>query len=345
MSGQLIGALILWLIVAIIAIAIVVYLVNWLYRRSSKEAAFVRTGLLGEKVVIDGGAFVLPIIHDITPVNMNVLQMRVHPRPGRRHHHPRPDAGRHRCRLLCARSRHHRGGVARGLDARPAHHAAGDAARAAVRQVRLGDPLGRLRDDDGGHARAARGLSRQGQGGRRRGARPERARTGIGGADQSRPDRSAVFQRLEPLRRRRPDPSDRADRGPAQDAQRHRAGFDDQDPLAQSRGGEAVARDRARERSWRGWSSSATSRSAAPCSAPKSPASARCATPRPSRPRSMRARKSRNRGSATSAPSARRGSPPSATFASARSNAARSSTRPRSPRARRWRRRGSPMTS
>ena len=78
MSGQLIGALILWLIVAIIAIAIVVYLVNWLYRRSSKEAAFVRTGLAGEKVVIDSGAFVLPFIHDITPVNMNVLQMRVH---------------------------------------------------------------------------------------------------------------------------------------------------------------------------------------------------------------------------------------------------------------------------
>ena len=50
---------------------------NWLYRRSSKEVSFVRTGLIGEKVVIDGGAFVLPIIHDITPVNMNVLQMRV----------------------------------------------------------------------------------------------------------------------------------------------------------------------------------------------------------------------------------------------------------------------------
>ena len=78
MSGQLIGALILWLIIAIIAIAIIVYLVNWLYRRSSKEAAFVRTGLAGEKVVIDSGAFVLPFIHDITPVNMNVLQMRVH---------------------------------------------------------------------------------------------------------------------------------------------------------------------------------------------------------------------------------------------------------------------------
>ena len=77
MTAQLIGAIILWLIVAIVAIAIIVYLVNWLYRRSSKEVSFVRTGLMGERVVINGGAFVLPIIHDITPVNMNVLQMSV----------------------------------------------------------------------------------------------------------------------------------------------------------------------------------------------------------------------------------------------------------------------------
>ena len=77
MTGQLIGSLILWLIVAVIVIAIVVYLVNWLYRRSSKEFSFVRTGLFGEKVVINGGAFVLPIIHDVTPVNMNVLQLAV----------------------------------------------------------------------------------------------------------------------------------------------------------------------------------------------------------------------------------------------------------------------------
>ncbi len=77
MSGVLIGQLILWLIIAIIVIAIVVYLVNWLYHRSSKEVSFVRTGLFGERVVINGGAFVLPFIHDYTPVNMNVLQMGV----------------------------------------------------------------------------------------------------------------------------------------------------------------------------------------------------------------------------------------------------------------------------
>jgi uncharacterized membrane protein YqiK len=75
MSGFLIGQLILWLIVAIIAIVIIVYIVNWLYHRSSKEVSFVRTGFLGERVVINGGAFVLPFIHDYTPVNMNVLPM------------------------------------------------------------------------------------------------------------------------------------------------------------------------------------------------------------------------------------------------------------------------------
>ena len=77
MSGILVGELILWLIVAVVAIVIVVYFVNWLYLRSSEEVSFVRTGFLGERVVINGGAFVLPFIHDFTPVNMNVLPMAI----------------------------------------------------------------------------------------------------------------------------------------------------------------------------------------------------------------------------------------------------------------------------
>ena len=77
MSGLLIGTLILWLIIAIIVVVVAVYVVNWLYHRSSKEVSFVRTGFLGERVVINGGAFVLPFIHDFTPVNMNVLPMQI----------------------------------------------------------------------------------------------------------------------------------------------------------------------------------------------------------------------------------------------------------------------------
>ena len=77
MTGELIGQLILWLIFAVIVVFILYWIMHWLYRRSTKEVAFVRTGFLGEKVVIDGGAFVWPIIHDITPVNMNSLQLTV----------------------------------------------------------------------------------------------------------------------------------------------------------------------------------------------------------------------------------------------------------------------------
>ncbi|MCY4549586.1 MAG: SPFH domain-containing protein [Defluviicoccus sp.] len=75
MTGSLIGSIILWLIVAIIAIVVVVYLLNWLYHRSTKEVAFVRTGFGGEKVVINGGALVLPIVHEVTPVNLNVVRI------------------------------------------------------------------------------------------------------------------------------------------------------------------------------------------------------------------------------------------------------------------------------
>jgi uncharacterized membrane protein YqiK len=77
MSGADFGTFILGLITAAIIVAVVVLALYWLYLRSSKERAFVRTGLLGQKVVLDGGAFVLPILHDVIPVNMNTLKLEV----------------------------------------------------------------------------------------------------------------------------------------------------------------------------------------------------------------------------------------------------------------------------
>ncbi len=77
MSGAQFGALVLVVIAAAIVVAIVVWLMNWLYLRSSKERAFVRTGLGGQKVVMNGGAFVLPIVHEVVPVNMNTLRLEV----------------------------------------------------------------------------------------------------------------------------------------------------------------------------------------------------------------------------------------------------------------------------
>ena len=77
MTGSQFGSFILGLIVVAIVVAIAVWLLHWLYLRSSKERAFVRTGLGGQKVVLDGGAFVLPIVHDVIPVNMNTLRLEV----------------------------------------------------------------------------------------------------------------------------------------------------------------------------------------------------------------------------------------------------------------------------
>ncbi|MGK6308391.1 flotillin family protein [Variovorax sp. DT-64] len=77
MSGAQFGNFILGLIVVAIVVALAVWLLHWLYLRSSKERAFVRTGLGGQKVVLDGGAFVLPIVHDVIPVNMNTLRLEV----------------------------------------------------------------------------------------------------------------------------------------------------------------------------------------------------------------------------------------------------------------------------
>ena len=48
-----------------------------LYHRATKETAFVRTGMGGQKVIMDGGAIVLPIFHEIIPVNMNTLKLEV----------------------------------------------------------------------------------------------------------------------------------------------------------------------------------------------------------------------------------------------------------------------------
>ena len=60
-----------------ILIAVGVYLLHWLYRHSSKDQSFVRTGSGGERVVMGGGALVIPIVHDITVVNMNAVPIEI----------------------------------------------------------------------------------------------------------------------------------------------------------------------------------------------------------------------------------------------------------------------------
>ena len=77
MTGTDFGTFLLGLLALAIVAALAVWLVRWLYVRSSKDRAFVRTGLGGQKVVLDGGAFVLPVVHEAIPVNMNTVRLEV----------------------------------------------------------------------------------------------------------------------------------------------------------------------------------------------------------------------------------------------------------------------------
>jgi len=64
------GAVLLFLL-------IVAFTFARLYRRATKEVGFVRTGFGGERVVINGGALVLPVLHETMPVNMNTVRLAV----------------------------------------------------------------------------------------------------------------------------------------------------------------------------------------------------------------------------------------------------------------------------
>ena len=48
-----------------------------LYRKTTKELTFVRTGFGGEKVVVDSGALILPILHDYIDINMQSMKVTV----------------------------------------------------------------------------------------------------------------------------------------------------------------------------------------------------------------------------------------------------------------------------
>ena len=60
-----------------LALLIILFTITRLYRRASKEVAFVRTGVGGEKVIMNGGALVLPVFHETMPVNMNTVRLAV----------------------------------------------------------------------------------------------------------------------------------------------------------------------------------------------------------------------------------------------------------------------------
>ena len=69
------GFILISIVLIIIGIAIAWWILSKLYQRSTADSSFVRTGFLGGKVVVSGGAFVIPVLHEVTWVNMNTLRI------------------------------------------------------------------------------------------------------------------------------------------------------------------------------------------------------------------------------------------------------------------------------
>ena len=66
------------IVAAVIGFLIFVGLVlGRLYRRATREVSLVKTGAGGKKVIMDGGTIVVPLLHEISPVNMKTLRLEV----------------------------------------------------------------------------------------------------------------------------------------------------------------------------------------------------------------------------------------------------------------------------
>jgi len=66
-----------WLVITGIFAFSVTIFVAMLYKRTTKEESFVRTGMGGQKVILDGGAIKFPVFHELIRVNMRTLRLQV----------------------------------------------------------------------------------------------------------------------------------------------------------------------------------------------------------------------------------------------------------------------------
>lgn len=66
-----------WIILFLIAVAVIVVVIAWFYERATSEVSLVRTGIGGLKVVSAGGTLAIPYFHEIARVNMQTLRLDV----------------------------------------------------------------------------------------------------------------------------------------------------------------------------------------------------------------------------------------------------------------------------
>lgn len=76
MLDSLLGILIPVVVILLFLILIGLVLAR-LYRRATREISLVKTGAGGKRVIMDGGTIAIPLLHEISHVNMKTLRLEV----------------------------------------------------------------------------------------------------------------------------------------------------------------------------------------------------------------------------------------------------------------------------
>jgi uncharacterized membrane protein YqiK len=63
--------------VALLIIGAIIITITKLYFKTSADQAFVRTGMGGQQPIIDGGALVVPVVHETVPVSLQTMRLDV----------------------------------------------------------------------------------------------------------------------------------------------------------------------------------------------------------------------------------------------------------------------------
>ena len=74
---DLLQSLVIPIIAILVLIAFIGFVLARLYQRATREVSLVKTGSGGLKVVMDGGTLVIPLLHEISLVNMKTLRLEV----------------------------------------------------------------------------------------------------------------------------------------------------------------------------------------------------------------------------------------------------------------------------
>jgi uncharacterized membrane protein YqiK len=63
--------------IALLALIVIGIILTRLYRRATKDVALIRTGFGGEKVVLNGGIMVVPVLHELMQVRLTTVKLEV----------------------------------------------------------------------------------------------------------------------------------------------------------------------------------------------------------------------------------------------------------------------------